>query len=149
MPTEEFVMRGRTASGGTEVLNFGSKHGYGFKLIEFNLYPGNNIGSLHYDMSGTITAGKTAVSPADPDFSNEGLIGTTMYKSGDSAIYTNGDYTVVNDTFIITQNIILMVQEFQATGGPPINWQCKFKPVKLSDTAQANANLRQFHVFDE
>lgn len=147
---QTFVMRGQTASGGTETLNFsGYKPGYAYRLVEFNLYPSTNIGGLHYDMAGTVTAAKTAVSPLDPNFNAEGLIATSMYKSGDSAIYTNGDYTVVNDTFLITQNLILMVQEFQATGSPPINWQCRFVAEKMNDGENAVANYRQFLIFDE
>ena len=74
MPTEEFVMRGKTASGGTEVLNFGSKHGYDFRIIEFSLFPTTNVGNDNHEMMGTVTAGKTAITPIAPDFSDEGLI---------------------------------------------------------------------------
>ena len=147
---KEFVMRGQTASGETEVLNFsGYKPGYAYRMTEFNLYPSTNIGSLHYDMAGTVTAAKTAVAPLDPNFNADGLIATSMYKSGDSAIYTNGDYTVINDTFLITQNLILMVQEFQATNSPPINWQCKFVAEKMNGPEEAVANYRQFTISDD
>jgi len=145
-----FVIRGQTASGETEVLNFGKyKQGYAYKLTEFQLYPSTNIGSHHYDMAGTITAGKTAIAPNDPNFNNDALIGTSMFKAGDSAIYTNGDYFIVNDTFVITQNLILMVQEFQASGSPPINWQCRFESVKMSGPEEASVNYKQFAISDE
>ena len=43
---KEFVMRGKTASGETEVLNFsGYKPGYAYRLVEFDLYPSTNIGA--------------------------------------------------------------------------------------------------------
>tara|TARA_R100000963_G_C4568850_1_gene54591 strand:- start:76 stop:522 length:447 start_codon:yes stop_codon:yes gene_type:complete len=148
MPTEEFVMRGQTASGGTEVLNFGSKHGYGFRLIEFELYPSSSIGSSNNEFMATLTAGKTAIAPTDPNFTNEGLIGSVCSNFPSSIGSTGWRNAVINDTFLITQNLIIMVQD---TGGGdlPVNWQCRFKPVKLSETEMANANLRQFHVFDE
>ena len=150
MPTEEFVMRGKTASGETELLNFGSKHGYAFRLIEFELFPTTNVGNTNHEMMATITAGKTAISPIAPDFTNEGLIGSALYNSPSSIGSTGWKNAVINDTFLITQNLILMVQDTSGTSPEnPINWQCRFKPIKISDTEMANANLRQFHVFDE
>ncbi len=146
MPTEEFVMRGQTASGKTEVLNFGSKHGYGFRLLDFQIYPSTAIGSQDWEIMASITAGKTAVAPTDPTFDNEGLIATAFQANSASSTADGYDTTIVNDTFIITQNLILMVQD---SNGNPINWQCRFKPVKMSEAEMANANLRQFHVFDE
>jgi len=146
MPTEEFVMRGQTASGEQEVLNFGSKHGYGFRLIEFQLYPSTGIGTAQDEMCGIINAGKTTAAPTDPNFNDEGVIGTVITKLNNAA-YGLEQHAVINDTFLITQNLILMV--VNANAGTPVNWQCRFKPVKLSDTEMANANLRQFHVFDE
>jgi len=146
MPTEEFVMRGQTASGEQEVLNFGSKHGYAFRLIEFQLYPSTGIGTAQDEMCGIINAGKTTAAPTDPNFNDEGVIGTVITKLNNAA-YGLEQHAVINDTFLITQNLILMV--VNANAGTPVNWQCRFKPVKLSDTEMANANLRQFHVFDE
>jgi hypothetical protein len=155
MPKEEFVMRGQTAStsGLNEVvLNFGSKHGYAFRLIEFELYPSFNIGggaSADYEASASITAGKTSIDPAAPNFNDEGLIATALFlKDSTSAYYQFGTSSVVNDTFLITQDLILRVHE-QSGNALPVNWQCRFKPVKMTTGEQANANLRQFHVFDE
>ena len=72
-----FVMRGQTASGETEVLNFGKyKQGYAYRLTEFQLYPSepNN----NYELNGTLTAGKTAIAPTtDINFNNDGLIATS------------------------------------------------------------------------
>jgi len=148
MPTQEFVMQGQTASGTTEVLNFGSKHGYAFRLIGFHLWGSTALGTGKFEGYGTITAGKTAVTPTDPDFSNQGLIGVSSLQDHQDDAYGPTEGFVINDTYLITQNIILMVQD---TGGSdyPVNWQCRFKPVKMSETEMANANLRQFHVFDE
>ncbi|GAI83018.1 unnamed protein product, partial [marine sediment metagenome] len=84
----EFVLRGKTASGKTEILNFGGhKDGYAYRLIEFSLYPTGNIGGIHYELVGSVTAGKTAVSPIDPDFSNPGLIAVAHVKENHDPAY--------------------------------------------------------------
>jgi len=145
---EDFVMRGQTASGQTETLNFGGhKDGYGFLLIEFSLFPSTGIGSELPEMCGTITAGKTAVAPTDPNFNDEGLIGTALFEQENIARGGPTAYSVVNDTFVITQDLILMVQDPGV--GSPINWQCRFRPVKLDTAKQALTNYRQFMIFDE
>ena len=152
MPTEEFVMRGQRASTAglnTEVLNFGAKHGYAFRLIDFQIYPSTNISGQSVELTAAITAGKTAVDSESPDFSNEGLIATALYKASEDIRYGAGFvHTVINDTFLITQNIILSVGDLGGSA-TPVNWQCRFKPVKMNEAEMANANLRQFHVFDE
>ena len=151
MPTEEFVMRGQTASGGTEVLNFGSKHGYGFQLVGFTVYPSlwdSTSGSAQAECVGSLTAGKTAAAAIDVDFKDEGLIGSAYFWQYYGASAMPGAGSVINDTFLITQNLILMVQDNQSSA-QPVNWQCRFKPIEMTETERANANLRQFHVFDE
>ena len=55
---------------------------------------------------------------------------------------------VVNDTFLITQNLILMVQDTDPSAGAPINWQCRFKAVKMDGSEEAAANYKQFTIFD-
>ena len=148
MPTEEFVMRGKTASGGTEVLNFGSKHGYAFRIIEFSLFPTTNVGNVNHEMMGTVTAGKTAITPIAPDFSDEGLIASSVFNSPSSIGSTGWHNSVINDTFLITQNLIIMVQD---TGGSDnaVNWQCRFVSVKMSDAEEAATNFKQFTISDE
>ena len=72
---KEFVMRGQTASGTQEVLNFsGSKLGYAYRLTEFQLYPSTGIGSGNYEFTGIINAGKNTAAPTDPNFNDEGLV---------------------------------------------------------------------------
>ena len=153
MPTEEFVMRGQTASGEQEVLNFGSKHGYAYRLVEFDIYPSTDIGGQTCELSASITAAKTYEDPSNPNFNNEGLIGTGLFFLTEDSTAANGVYnsseSIVNDTFLITQNLILAVVDNKAGSPMAVNWQCRFRPVKMSETALANANLRQFHVFDE
>ena len=143
---KEFVMRGQTADGGTEVLNFGKyKEGTAYKLVEFELWPSTNVGDSHYELIGTITAGKVAVSPIDPNFNNEGLIGVaaTIFPSGVDSGRT-GPISVINDTYLITQNLILMVQDTQSSS--PINWQCRFESVKMSGAEEAATNYKQFSI---
>jgi hypothetical protein len=148
MRKDEFVMRGQTASGGTEVLNFsGFKPGYAYKLISFDLYPSTGVGTSNSELVGSITAGKTAIGPADPNFNDDGLIATSYFVDNASSAVPVSAYSVVNDTFLITQNLILMVQD--ASGGSsPVNWQCRFKPVKMAKAEEAVANYKQFMISD-
>lgn len=146
---QEFVMRGQTASGQTEVLNFsGYKPGYAYRLVEFSLYPSTNIGGARGELVGSITAGKTAIAPTDPNFNNEGLIGTTFLRI-ESQFSTELPLAItsVNDTFLITQNLILMVQD-TSTENAPINWQCRFIAEKMNDGENAVANYKQFMIYD-
>ena len=142
-------MRGQTDSGQQEVLNFsGFKKGYAFRLTEFTIYPSTNIGTSINEMCGTVTAGKTAVAPTDPNFNDDGLIGTVMFDVHESTAYSGTPMSsIVNDTFLITQDLILMVQD---TGGSsyPVNWQCRFVSEKMNLSQEAVANYNQFSIFD-
>jgi len=145
---KEFVMRGQTDSGLTEVLNFsGFKKGYAYRLVNFQLYPAQNLGAgTNHELCGTITAGKTAIGPTDPNFNNEGLIATSFFTSA-SVIQAASTTSVINDTFFITQDLILMVQD---AGGDsnPINWQCRFVSEKMNLSQEAVANYNQFTISD-
>jgi len=146
-----FVMRGKTASGETEVLNFGKyKQGYAYVMTEFDLYPSGAVGGTSFDLVGTVTAGKTAVAPADPDFNFEGLIASGMFFTKDAATSAGGstEKVVINDTYIITQNLILMVLDSGGTSSA-INWQCRFESVKMSGPEEASVNYKQFAISDE
>lgn len=146
MPNE-FIMRGQTASGGQEVLNFsGYKPGYAYRLVEFQLFPSTGIGSGNNEMSGTITAGKTAVAPTDPDFNNEALIATNYTVISVVQYPSPLPYSVVNDRFLITQNLILMVQETNSS--TPVNWQCRFVSEKMSGPEEAATNYKQYLISD-
>ena len=145
---KEFIMRGQTASGETEVLNFsGYKPGYAYRLVELEIYPSTGIGSANDELTASITAGKTAVAPTDPNYNSEGLIGTAILFLGSGAGDPPLQHTVVNDTFLITQNLILMVQNTNA--GTPVNWQCRFVAEKMSGPEEAVANYKQFIISDE
>lgn len=145
---KEFVMRGQTASGSTEVLNFGKyKPGYGYKITEFTIYPSSAIGAANIEMCGSVTAGKTAVNPQSPDFNDDGLLATAMFMAADTTGRAmGGQHAVVNDTFIITQNLILMVFEVNSTA---VNWECKFESVKMSASEEAAINYKQFTISDD
>ena len=147
---KEFVMRGQTASGLTEVLNFGKyKAGYAYRLTEFILYPAVNIGGTTNELLGTVTAGKTAIDPPNPNFNDEGLIAVAQYRDNSNDIYQNTpSASVLNDTFLITQNLILMVQD-TAGSSNAVNWQCRFKSVKMTGPEEATVNYKQFAISDE
>jgi len=98
---------------------------------------------------GTVTAGKTAVAPTDPNFNNDGLIAVAQYRDNANDIYQHTpSSSVINDTYVITQNLILMVQD---AGGNnlPLNWQCRFESVKMSGPEEASVNYKQFAISDE
>ena len=147
MRKDEFVMRGQTANAGEEVLNFsGFKPGYAYKLTEFSLYPSTNIISQNAELCGTITAAKVAEDPTNPKFNNEGLIGTSCLFHGPNHEEITTTLSIVDDTFLVTQNLILAVRDSQNN---PINWECKFQPVKLAKAEEAVANYKQFTISDE
>jgi len=148
---KEFVMRGRTASGETEVLNFsGYKPGYAYRMTEFQIYPSTNIGTVNKELAATVTAAKTYEDPSNPNFNNEGLIATALFfPSGLSTPGSMVPYSVVNDTFLITQNLIIAVID-TVTGSPTdVNWQCRFVAEKMSGPEEAVANYKQFTISDE
>jgi len=149
---KEFVMRGKTASGTQEVLNFsGFKPGMAYKLTEFQIYPSSNIGSTNYELAATLTAAKTFEDPTAPNFNNEGLIGTISFVGSEigSGRAFQGPLVVVNDTFLITQNLIIAVVDTQAGAPMDVNWQCRFERVKMSGPEEAVTNYRQFTISDE
>jgi len=148
---KEFVMRGQTASGGTEVLNFsGLTPGYAYRLTEFSIYPSLGIGATQVELCASITAAKTFEDPQNPNFNNEGLIATAFLSADDGPAYTSTGLTaIVNDTFLITQNLILAVLDAQ-TGSPQgVNWQCKFVGEKLSISEEAVTNYKQFTISND
>jgi hypothetical protein len=145
---KDFVIRGQTVSGETEILEFGGyKENFAYIMTEFTLYPSTAIGGANNELLGTVTAGKTAIAPTDPNFNNAGLIAVANLSFSSAANYVSDTISVVNDTFLITQNLILMVQD--AASSAPVNWQCRFKAVKMTDAAAAVQNFKQFSIFDE
>ena len=138
-------MRGQTASGGQEVLNFGKyKPGTAYRITEFSLYP--NVPHNSYEISGTVVTGKTAMAPFDIDFRNDGLIACSFISDHGAEENPAGTFSVLNDTYMITQNLILMVQT--SVGSSPINWQCRFESVKMTGAEEAAVNYKQFAISD-
>jgi len=146
---KEFVMRGKTASGETEVLNFsGYKPGYAYRLTEFSIWPSTNIGGVNYELAATVTAGKTYEDPVNPNFNNEGLLAVALFNVRNT--YLAGPQMFnVNDTFLITQNLILAVIDTEAGSPMDVNWQCRFVSVKMTGPEEAVTNFKQFTISDE
>lgn len=148
---KEFIMRGKTPSGTTEVLNFGNqaRPGYGYRMTELQIYPSSSIGSQGAELSLTITADNAEENPSNPDFQNDGLIAVSML--GVRTDMQNGsfvDHTIVNDLFIITQDLILSAIDNLSGSPQDINWQCRFEEIKLSGAAEAVANFKQYTIFN-
>jgi len=145
---KEFILRGQTAMANpVEVLNMsGYRPGYGYRLIQFQIFPSTSIGSQTYEMMGAITANNVPESPQDPNFNNDGLIGTTSIRANDASYYPmDQGNTIINDLFIITQDLLLQVHDMNSA---PVNWQVKFKEVKLSTPAEAVANYKQYTIYN-
>ena len=144
MRTDEFVIRGQTISQGTEKLSFsGHKPGYAYRLTEFSLYPSTNINGQNAEIAATITAGKTSIGATSPNFNDDSLIATAFLSHTPGHEEITSTHSVVNDTFLITQDLILTVRDSQNN---PINWQCRFKPVKMSKAEDAVNNYKQFLI---
>jgi len=143
---KEFILRGKTEASGTEVLNFGGiEAGYAYALIEFRLWPSVNIPSQTCEMTGSITAATSAAGTVSPNFLEDGLIGNAFWFHGAAQPNSQSDGSLVNDLFMITQDLHLQVNDSE---GNPINWHCRFKSVKLSSAAVATANYKQFTVYN-
>jgi len=145
---KEFVMRGQTASDQQEVLNFsGFKKGYAYRIVDFKIYPSNTDAA--YEIAATITAAKTAEDPSNPNFTNEGLIATAFLVNNDNTHLASANLnTIVNDTFLITQDLILKVIDTLAGAPMAVNWQCRFVAEKMKLSQEAVANYNQFTIFD-
>lgn len=144
---KEFIMRGNTSSGTSQRLPFsGGDRTYAYQLIEFQLYPSSDIGTDPAELAGIITCGNVALDPVSPNFSNEAVIATTTNILAHDHPRITSD-TVINDLFPITQDLILSVIDKSATA-QNVNWQCRFREVKLSGPAEAAANFNQFTIFD-
>ena len=140
---------GTTAGLNTEILNFsGFKPGMAYRMTEFSLYPSTSIGGTNLELLGSVTAGKTAVDPENPNYNDEGLIATTYLQDNGSTAVPVSTISVVNDTFLITQNLILQVLDKGGTNSP-VNWQCRFESVKMSGPEEAVTNYKQFAISNE
>ena len=147
---KEFVMRGQTPSNEQEILNFsGFKPGMAYRMTEFQIYPSTSIGDQSYELCASVTAAKTAEAPEAPNFNNEGLIGTALCTGDAGSEPETSSNSIVNDTFLITQNLILKVIDTKAGSPMAVNWQCRFEAVKMSKSEEAVTNYKQFLISDE
>jgi len=148
---KEFVMRGQTASGETEVLNFsGHTDGHAYRLTEFTLYPSTAIGTQNAELSATLTAAKALEDPTNPNFNNEGLIASSLFRNGEAVNYAGPlSMTVVNDTFLITQDLILAVIDNYPGAPMAVNWQCRFVAEKMSSNEEAVTNFKQYTISND
>ena len=143
---KEFVMRGKTEKGLTEVLNFsGYKPGYAYRLTEFELFQSNIASGVEAQLCAIISAGKTALDPQSPDFNLAECIGTAIYENDAADHNQIAAFSVINDTFLITQNLLLTVFN---TESHAINWQCRFESVKMSGPEEAATNYKQYLISD-
>jgi len=151
---KHFVMRGKTASGLTEVLNFsGNTSGFAYRMTEFLIWPSTGIGTTNQELAATVTAAKTFEDPANPNFDNEGLIGVAMKTitqgQDDRAFIATNEASVVNDTFLITQDLILAVVDTYAGSPAAVNWQCRFVAEKMSSNEEAVTNFKQYTISND
>jgi hypothetical protein len=146
MPQKEFIIRGKTSAGRTEVLNFGGiAKGYAYRLTDFRIWPSVSIPTQTCEMTGSVTAEKNPVDPNSPDFLEDGLIGNAFWFHGAAQPNSQSDGSIVNDLFMITQDLHLMVNDSE---GNPINWQCRFESVKMTGPEEAATNYKQFTISD-
>jgi len=145
---KEFVMRGKIPSGTDEVLNFSGKNkGYAYRMTEFQIYPSTNIGGANHELAATVTAAKTHEDPSSPNFNNEGLI-ASAYTTGPNDAYSGNQQTIVDDTFLITQDLIIAVIDTVAGSPMDVNYQCRFESVKMTGPEEAATNYKQFTISD-
>ena len=99
-------------------------------------------------MQVTITADNSAEDPQNPNFNNPGLIACSIM--GIRSDFQNDQpiaHTVVNDLFIITQDLILSAVDTLAGSPQATNWQIRFEEIKLNSAAEAVANFKQYTVY--
>jgi spore coat protein CotH len=144
---QEIVMRGQTATGLTEVLEFSGiqieNKNMAYKMTEFEIFPSTNIVAVSAEMVASVTAAKSAEDPLNPNFNNPGLIASAFFTNREQS-QTGYHQAVVNDTYLVTQNLLLKVECAEG----PVNWQCRFKAVKMNDAEMAANNFKQYTISD-
>ena len=140
-------MRGKVAdfktTGDFAVLNFsGHTTRYAYRLIEFRIWSSGSINRAD-EMEAVITTGKTAGNPAAPDLSDAGTIGVATGQQGN---YSDEYSQLVDDLYLITQNIILTANDYQ--GNNDVNYFCRFVSEKMTGPEEAAANYKQFAISD-
>ena len=76
-----------------------------------------------------------------------------MFRGGETrtgySISSGSDLSIVNHTYVITQNLILAVIDTFPGAPMGVNWQCTFESVKMSGAEEASVNYKQFAISDE
>jgi len=149
---EEIILRGKTASDQYETLNFGTlAKDVAFQLVSFELFPSIDavLAGGDLNLRGAITRGKTTnFTSTAPDFNQPGLIANSLFRFGNANTETVYSVSVVDDLAYITQDLQLHVKDVGSSASA-INWQAKFRKIKLSKSAKAVANYDQYTIFDE
>jgi len=147
---KEFVMRGKIASGTNEVLNFSGKDkGYAYRMTDFEIYPSETIGiSPNIELCASVTAANTFEDPQNPNFDNEGLIAVAFLRNGEAVNYVFGAAKVINDTYLITQDLIIAALDSIAGNPIDVNYQCRFVMEKMTGPEEAATNYKQFTIND-
>jgi hypothetical protein len=57
--------------------------------------------------------------------------------------------SIVNDTFLITQNLILAVVDTYTGSPADVNWQCRFVSEKMTGPEEAATNYKQYAISDD
>jgi len=147
---KEFVMRGKTASGGQEVLNFsGHTPGYAYRLTNFEIFFSSGIGTSNQELSATLTAAKVLEDPSNPNFDNDGLIASATLSMYPPSNLGSQATTVINHTFLITQDLILAVVDTIAGAPADVNWQCTFEAEKMTSNEEAVTNFKQYTISND
>jgi hypothetical protein len=145
---KEFIMRGQTASAGEKVITLsGYRPGYAYICTEFTIAPSTNLGGTTAELTAALTSATTAEDPVNPDFNNAGLVATASLSwSVHAYVDSMTTQSVVDDTMILTQDLILSCRD--TANSNPVNWQIRFKEVKLTGSAEAVANYKQYSIYN-
>jgi hypothetical protein len=146
----EMIVKGKLDVDANATINMPKvSEGYGYRITRFDLWGAQDVLGVGAasEYCGIITAEKSAADASAPNFNNEGQIAVAMWCVSHNLV-TNmpAGTSVIDDLFIISQDIIL---EIKGTASTACNFLIRFEKVKLDTTGQANANYRQFMIFDE
>jgi len=148
---KQFVIRGRldgTVSKGIKTIRISGKEtGYAFRIVDFQLYPATDIGGSQLEACASIARGSTPLDPVNPNFDDQALVAVAKYSIPTGPEHGVMTYSVINDLVNLTQDLTIYARD---TGGGDraINFQIKFKSVKLTPSAEATANYQSFTIND-
>jgi len=148
---KEFIIRGKldgTANKGIKTIRItGMEKGYGVRITEFQLYPATDIGGTGLESCASIARGSAPLDPVNPNFDEQALVAVAKYAIPTGPEHGVMTYSVINDLVNLTQDLTIMAEDTSG-GNRAINFQIKFKSVKLSGPAEAAANYQSFTIND-